>query len=213
MTAATAAERLRTFDGRRLFRRHGWTVGIFALLALFIVYWRSSTNLAWSPFDVQSLAIDALPFAFAAMAQAVVIISGGIDLSVGSMMSLINVVAAREMVHMSYREALLFALVLVLVGALIGAFTGTLITVTGVADIIVTLAMLFVLAGAALAVLGLFGVKYLLFDNAFAGPIKSGIMTPLDASTVLMVSPWVGLVGVGLASIAAYVTLRLYVRL
>ena len=69
------------------------------------------------------------------------------------------------------------------------------------------------LAGAALAVIGLFGLKYLLFDNAFAGPIKSGIITPLDVSTVLMVSPWVGLVGVGLASIAAYVTLRLYVRL
>ena len=47
------------------------------------------------PFDVQSLAIDALPLAFAAMAQAVVVISGGIDLSIGSLMGLINVVSAR----------------------------------------------------------------------------------------------------------------------
>jgi ribose transport system permease protein len=102
---------------------------------------------------VQSLAIDALPFAFAAMGQAVVILSGGIDLSVGSMMSLVNVVAARSMVHMSFREALLFSLLLVAGAAVAGALTGLIIVVTRVADIIVTLAMLFVWAGVALAVL------------------------------------------------------------
>ena len=48
-----------------------------------------------APFDLQSLAIDALPLAFAAMAQAVVVISGGIDLSVGSLMGLINVLVGQ----------------------------------------------------------------------------------------------------------------------
>jgi ribose transport system permease protein len=123
------------------------------LLAVLVLYWRSQTNLPWGPFDVQSLAIDALPLAFAACGQAIVIISGGIDLSVGSMMSLVNVVAAKYMVHMSFREALLFALLLVACAALAGALTGLVIVVTRVADIIVTLAMLFVWAGAALAVL------------------------------------------------------------
>jgi ribose transport system permease protein len=140
-------------DWRRASRRHGWTVGVFVLLAILVLYWRSSTNLAWSPFDVQSLAIDALPLAFVAMGQAIVILSGGIDLSVGSMMSLVNVVAAKYMVHMSFREALLFSLALVLAGACAGAMTGLVIQVTRIADIIVTLAMLFVWAGAALAVL------------------------------------------------------------
>ena len=41
------------------------------------------------------------------------IISGGIDLSIGSLMSLINVFAARCMLNMSFREALLYALLLV----------------------------------------------------------------------------------------------------
>ena len=36
------------------------------------------------------------PLAFAAMGQAIVIISGGIDLSIGAMMSLVNVLAATE---------------------------------------------------------------------------------------------------------------------
>ena len=107
----------------------------------------------WGPFDVQSLAIDALPLAFAACGQAIAIISGGIDLSIGSLMSLVNVVSARWMVTMSLREAVFFMLLIVLGGALAGVLTGTLIVVTRVADIIVTLSMLFVWAGAALAVM------------------------------------------------------------
>jgi ribose transport system permease protein len=137
----------------RLVRRHGWTVGVYVLLAVLVLYWRSQTHLPWGPFDVQSLAIDALPLAFAACGQAIVILSGGIDLSVGSLMSLVNVFAAKYMIHMSFREALLFSVVVVLAGALAGALTGAIIVVTRVADIIVTLAMLFVWAGAALAVL------------------------------------------------------------
>ena len=137
----------------RLARRHGWTVGAFVLLFVLVLYWRSQTTVKWGPFDVQSLAIDALPLCFAACGQAIVILSGGIDLSVGSMMSLVNVVSARAMLHLSFRDALLVSILIVAGAAVVGAFTGLLIVVTRVADIIVTLAMLFVLAGAALAVL------------------------------------------------------------
>ena len=74
---------------RQRARRHAWTVGVYVLLVGLILYWRTIPA-GWGTFDVQSLAIDALPFAFAAMAQAVVIISGGIDLSIGSMMGLVK---------------------------------------------------------------------------------------------------------------------------
>ncbi len=43
---------------------------------------------------VQGLAISVLPLALAAVAQAIVVIAGGLDLSIGSMMALVNVVAA-----------------------------------------------------------------------------------------------------------------------
>src|SRR5919204_5370027 len=69
------------------------------------------------------------------------------------MMSLVNVLSAKYMVHMSYREALLYAVALILGGALAGAFTGSVITVSRVPDIVVTLAMLFVWAGLALQIL------------------------------------------------------------
>jgi ribose transport system permease protein len=151
MVADAAAARPRIL-WRRLVARHGWTVGVWILFLLLIPYWRSLSSQP-AQFDIESLAIDVLPLALAAMAQAVVIISGGIDLSVGSLMSLINVLSAKYMVHMSYREALLYALALVVVGALAGAFTGTLIVVSRVPDIVVTLAMLFVWAGLALQIL------------------------------------------------------------
>jgi ribose transport system permease protein len=151
-TSASVPSR-RPVDVRRLVRRHGWTAGVYLLLLVLVMYWRSTTALPWGPFDVQSVAIDALPLAFAACGQSIAIISGGIDLSIGSMMSLVNVVAARWMLHLSFREALLYSLLIVLAGALAGTLTGLLIVVTRVADIIVTLAMLFVWAGAALAVM------------------------------------------------------------
>src|SRR5438876_7290615 len=97
--AAGFAARVRP-NPARLARRHGWTVGVYVLLLVLALYWRTIPA-KWGSFDVQSLAIDALPLAFAAMAQSVAIISGGIDLSVGSLISLVNVVAAKYMVHMS----------------------------------------------------------------------------------------------------------------
>jgi ribose transport system permease protein len=159
-SAAAAVEgRRRGVRAGRLLRRHGWTAGVYVLLLAIVLYWRTIPA-QWGSFDVQSLAIDVLPFALVAMAQAVVIISGGIDLSVGSMMGLINVLSAKYMLAdvatatpVSFAKALVIAGLLVLLAAAIGALTGVIITITGVADIIVTLAMLFILAGAALAVL------------------------------------------------------------
>lgn len=153
-SAAPAVERARGAHGAatRLARRHGWTAGVYLLLLVLLVYWRTIPA-NWGSFDVQSLAIDTLPLAFAAMAQSIVIISGGIDLSVGSLISLVNVISAKYMVSMSFREALGFAALLLLGSAAAGAFTGSLIVLSRVPDIVVTLAMLFVWAGVALQIL------------------------------------------------------------
>jgi ribose transport system permease protein len=201
---------------RRLAVRHGWTVGTYVLLAVLVLYWRSQTHLPWGPFDVQSLAIDALPLAFVACGQAIVILSGGIDLSVGSMMSLVNVVAAKYMIHMSFREALAFSALLVLAGAAAGAVTGLIIVVTRVADIIVTLAMLFVLAGAALAVLQVPGggaplrfQNLVTLDTAGTTWLPSAIVILLGAYAVLWLTvrrtrPGLALYATGSNRSAAY---------
>jgi ribose transport system permease protein len=153
-TAATAAtaEVRGASAWRRNLRLHGWTTGVWLILLAMIPYWRSLSQQSFQ-FDIQALAIDALPLCFAAMAQAVVVISGGIDLSVGSLMGLMNVLSAKYMVGMSFREALAFALAVILLSALAGGFTGLVITLTRIPDIVVTLGMLFVWYGVGLWVM------------------------------------------------------------
>ena len=56
-------------------------------------------------FEIQSLALGALPLALAAAAQAIVVISGGIDLSIGSMIAVSNVLSASLMQHADFRQS------------------------------------------------------------------------------------------------------------
>jgi ribose transport system permease protein len=137
----------------RVVRRHAWTVGVLVLLGVLLWYQRD-LNPNWSSFDVQTLAIAAVPAAFAAMAQAVIIIGGGVDLSIGAQMALINVISARWMAHHGFGRALLLCFLLVLVGIGIGLLTGLIIGISGVPDIVVTLASSFVWSGVALLILG-----------------------------------------------------------
>ena len=147
--AATAMEFRGAAAWRRNLRLHGWTIAVWVVLLAMVPYWRSLSQQPWE-FDIQALAIDALPLAFAAMAQAVVVISGGIDLSVGSLMAVVNVLSAKHMLDMSFRQAIAFSFLLLALTALAGAFTGLVITLSRIPDIVVTLGMLFVWQGVAL---------------------------------------------------------------
>ena len=81
------------------------------------------------------------------------VISGGIDLSIGSMMALTSVVAAAKMQSQSEQFAIAVVIGVLLLGLLLGAVNGAVIVVTRVPDIVVTLAMAFVWSGSALLVL------------------------------------------------------------
>ena len=69
------------------------------------------------------------------------------------------------------------------------------------------------LIGALLAIGGLVLTKVLFVDRTLSGPIKAGIIPPVDWGQIALISPLIAGAGVGLAAVAAYVTLRLYVRL
>jgi cell division transport system permease protein len=69
------------------------------------------------------------------------------------------------------------------------------------------------LVGALLAVGGLVLTKVLFVDKTLAGPIKAGIITEIDWSAVAQTGAFITLGGVVAAGVAAYITLRLYVRL
>jgi ribose transport system permease protein len=133
-------------------RRNGWTLGLFGLLALLFAFTRAIQP-TYGAAGIQGLANSVLPLAFAAVAQAIVVISGGIDLSIGSMMALVSVVAASLMQGQSEEFAVLVVIGALLLGLVIGAVNGAVVVVTRVPDIVVTLAMSFVWAGCALLVL------------------------------------------------------------
>ena len=136
----------------QIMRRNGWTVALYLLVGALLVSARLISP-TYGSTDVQSLAIAVLPIAFAAAAQTVVVIGGGIDLSVGAMMAFTSVVAAVLMKGNGEAFAVVVVLGVLLLGASCGALNGSLIVLTRVPDIIVTLAMSFVWAGAALMVI------------------------------------------------------------
>jgi ribose transport system permease protein len=137
---------------REALRDHEWGVGITVVFVVMVAYW-SAIAPHWGSFDVQSLVLAAVPFAFAAVAQAVVVISGGIDLGIGSFMSVVNVASAVLMVHETTTEALVVAVGMLFGGVLQGAAVGWFITRTGIPDIVVTLGTFYMWEGAALVIL------------------------------------------------------------
>ena len=137
---------------RRSASRSVYTLMLLGLLAGLLVF-TLLIKPSFGAFDLETLSKGAMPLAFAAAAQAIIVISGGIDLSIGSMMALTNVTAALLMQQLPPEAAVgVVALVLVL-GLVLGLVNGLLVVWTRVPDIVVTLAMSFVWAGAALLVL------------------------------------------------------------
>jgi ribose transport system permease protein len=150
MIAAAATPRARGF--RRVVQRHPSLVGMPALLIVFLAV-TVAIHPEYGSFDAQSLAMGAMPLAFAAAAQSVVVISGGIDLSIGSMMAVSNVLAAATMENASFEEALLLAVIIVIAGALQGAVNGLIVIYSRVPDVVVTLTTGFIWGGVALLIL------------------------------------------------------------
>jgi ribose transport system permease protein len=133
-------------------RRHGWTIAVYILL-LVLMGVTIGIKPDYGPYELDTLALGALPLAFAAVAQTVIVLGGGIDLSIGPLMALANVLAVRAMLGHDSNYALVVATLVLVTVTLAGALNGVVIVITRVPDIVVTLAMSFVWAGLALLVL------------------------------------------------------------
>ena len=129
--------------------------GLFSMPALLIVSLAITVAIhpQFSDFDLQSLAMGALPLAFAAAAQSVVVIAGGIDLSIGSAMAVANVLAASAMEKAGFAESLLLAVVVLIAGAAIGALNGLIVILSRIPDVVATLTTGFIWGGVALVIM------------------------------------------------------------
>jgi ribose transport system permease protein len=137
---------------KRWIEANTWTLGLAVLLAALLL----ATKIIQPDFGasgLDSLARAALPFALATVGMAIVVIAGGIDLSIAAMMAVASVTGAVLMQGATDAQSVLIVLGVLLLGLAMGAINGALITVSKVPDIVVTLAMLFVWQGVALLVL------------------------------------------------------------
>lgn len=122
-------------------RAEGATAPVLAFLVFFAVYIVINPDIL-TRFQLQTAANLVVPLAFAAIAQMIVVIVGGIDISIGAIMSLANVSFALMMINLSPAIAIPLTL---LIGALAGLFNGLLVAYLRLPAIAVTLASFFII--------------------------------------------------------------------
>lgn len=147
------------------------------------VFW--SVNLLtpgdFSYFDLNTTVGTGGTLALAAMGQALVIISGGLDLSAGAVISLVNAFVATNMTD-SIDNQIIVGILGIAIGGAAGAFNGFFIAFLRIPPIVVTLATLFIIQGIALLVSptpgGYVAPEFIKFFNGTAVPglLPSGLI-------------------------------------
>jgi ribose transport system permease protein len=125
---------------------------LVAMLVIYVVLFMASIGTFPGAFEAASIADHAVPLALAAVGQSLVILTRGIDLSVGGMMDLTNSLAAMKLQGGFATEALWTVLIL-LIGAAGGLLNGLLVAYGRIQPILVTLGTLSIFQGLALWVL------------------------------------------------------------
>jgi len=103
-------------------------------------------------FELTSVVNTSMPLVFAAVGQSIVVLTRGLDLSVGGMIGLTNSLAATHM-HAGTGSMLAWSLIVLVVGATGGAINGVLVAYGRLQPILVTLATLSIYQGLAIKVL------------------------------------------------------------
>lgn len=129
------------------------------LFALFLLVVAVIVNFILQPNMLESGTLNSnfrvfLPLIFLAVGQAIVILGGGIDISAGAIVSIVNAILATQVgVNGGTGWAILMMFVMLLVGVLAGAINGFFVSVLRLQPIITTYATSFLFAGFALFVL------------------------------------------------------------
>lgn len=153
-TATTTTNRVTRDFEKPLWRRIlvSRETGVVALLIIVVAYSMIAVRGFGQPITVNYLLLDVAPILLIALPMTLIMITGEIDLSVGSMVGLASVVTGAG-VHagLPFEVAALLAL---LVGVLGGAFNGFLVTVVGLPSLAVTIGTLALFRGLAVGLLG-----------------------------------------------------------
>jgi ribose transport system permease protein len=145
------------------------TILALTLVAWLIFYYRQLDSLP-TGFDWLTVLNTSMPLVFAAVGQSIVVLTRGLDLSIGGMISLSVSLAATHM-GASAGDMLLWTLLILLAGAAGGLLNGLLVAYARLQPILVTLATLSIYQGLAIKVLPQPGGKIPeAYTNTLANP-------------------------------------------
>ena len=161
------------------FRRYGIYFVLLLLIIFFSItsrYFLVSSNLLNVARQISFLGIAAVGFAF-------VLLLGGIDLSIGSNVTLVNIVGAWLMVNAHMNPALAVVLTLIM-ATTIGFINGWIIAKIQMPPLIVTLAMLIIVEGVAYQICK--GLPIYGFPVSF-GVLGQGYVGPIPIPVIIMI--------------------------
>lgn len=174
---------------KKFIKRNSQIILIYAFLIMLIIAAVILDQDFFSVGNFVNLITTSLPLLFVSYAQTLIILTGGIDLSVGATISLTNVICATLM-NSSAAGLLAGLLVAIMAGAAAGCANGMIITKGKLQPIIVTLSTSAIIAGIALAVLPAPGGRvHAGFARALTGDI-AGIPIPLAIEVIMTVFMW-----------------------
>lgn len=124
---------------------------IIALVA-YVVFFTVSLHRVPGEFAWTSTVNNALPLVFVGVGQGLVVLTRGLDLSVGGTIDVTNSLAATHM-HSSIESMVLWSAIVLLVGAVVGLVNGILVTRGRLQPIVVTIATMSILQGVAARIL------------------------------------------------------------
>ncbi len=180
---------------------------LFALIAIMVFFQIVTNGTLLKPVNVTNLLLQNSYIIIMALGMLIVIVSGNIDLSVGSVMGFVGALAAVMIVE--WEQSIAVTVVTCLVaGGLIGAAQGYWIAYWKIPSFIVTLAGMLVFRGLSLWLLegqslGPFPREFQMIANGFVPDIfpsglSQGVADLLGARRVNMLSLSTGLVAAGL---------------
>lgn len=164
------------------FAEIGKTFGIYIVLLVLMVFFSIASENFFSSDNLLNVARQVSMMGIAAVGFAFVLLLGGIDLSIGSLITLVNIATAWLMVNAGWHPvaAVTFALLL---SAGVGFFNGWIISNLQMPPIIVTLAMMIIIEGVAYLICG--GLPIYGFAKSFS-VIGQGYVGPIPIPVIIM---------------------------
>lgn len=157
--------------------------GIFVVLLLLVVFFSITSKVFLVPSNLFNIARQVSMLGIAAVGMAFVLLLGGIDLSIGSQITLVNIVTAWLMVNANVHPVIA-SLIAIVMSTCIGFANGWIIANIKIPPLIVTLSTMTIIEGIAYIICK--GIPIFGFPKSFA-ILGQGYVGPIPIPVIIMI--------------------------